>query len=61
MKYLCRIYIPQMDKANIEVSTYEKALSVLGVTEADERHRVMGLNCEDVYFNGTDNYIRIRL
>ena len=53
------MYIPQRDKANIERDTFEDGLKLLGKTELDIKQRVEWLNCEDVYFHGTNDYIRI--
>jgi hypothetical protein len=60
MKILVRIYVPQGDKANIEVKTIEKAYSLLKQTEHNIKQRVKWNNFEDIFFNDTKNYIRIQ-
>ena len=59
MRYLVRIYIPQKDKADIEVDSFEKAIKLLNVNPLDESQRVEWGSIEDVYFKGTRDYIRI--
>lgn len=59
MKILVRIYIPQGDKANIEVKTIEKAYSLLKQTEHNIKQRVSWSNYEDIYFHGTKDYVRV--
>ena len=60
MKILVRIYIPQGDKANIEVKTLDRAYSLLKQTEENIKQRVKWNNYEDIFFNDTNNYIRIQ-
>lgn len=59
MKILVRIYVPQGDKANIEVKTLDRAYSLLSQTEHNIKQRVKWCNFEDIYFNDTNNYLRI--
>ena len=59
MKILVRIYIPQKDKANIDVKTLDEAYLLLGVKEGDEKQRVKWCSFEDIYFKNTKDYIRI--
>lgn len=60
MKILVRIYIPQGDKTNIGAKTLEKAYSLLNQTEHNIKQRVKWSNYEDIFFNDTNNYIRIQ-
>ena len=59
MRVLVRIYIPQKDKANIEVKSEDQALKLLKQTKDNESQRVKWLGNEDVYFKGTKDYYRI--
>ena len=59
MQYLCRIYIPQKDKANIIKNTLDEALELLGQTldNLKEVHPIIA--DKEYHFNNTKNYIRI--
>jgi len=61
MEILIRIYVPNGDKANIELSnsTLERALEILEEKESNIIQRVIWANFEDIYFHNTKNYIRI--
>lgn len=58
---LVREYIPNSDKVNTEVSSLEDAFKLLNKTKYDISQRVMWLGFEDIFFNRTSNYIRIKL
>jgi hypothetical protein len=59
MKILVRIYVPQKDKTNITVNTIDEALKILGKSLDDVYLKHDWLNLVDLYFVGTNNYIRI--
>lgn len=59
MKILVRIYVPQGDKINVFRDNLEDAVKLLGVSLDDTKQRLKWCNCEDIYFKGTNNYIRI--
>ena len=58
---LVREYIPNSDKVNTEVSSLEDAFKLLNKTKYDISQRVKWLNFEDIFFNRTSDYIRIKL
>jgi hypothetical protein len=58
-KYLCRIYVPQRDKLNVSKGTLNEALTLLNQTLDNVKVKINWLNIEDIYFNNTQNYIRI--
>ena len=59
MKYLVRIYHTNKDKQNENVNTLERALQLIGKQENEVYLRVNWLNFTDLFFIGTNDYIRI--
>jgi hypothetical protein len=59
MEILVRKYISNGDKSNKKVTTIEEALKVLGRDLNTVYLKVDFLNCVDLFFTGTDNYLRI--
>lgn len=57
--YLVRKYHANKDKQNETVSTLECALKIIGKTEADIYTRVNWLHFTDLFFIGTNDYIRV--
>jgi len=60
MEILTRKYIKNGDKSNKKVDNIEDALRIIGRTVAQTKQIVCWLNLVDIYFEGTDNYIRIK-
>lgn len=59
MKILVRRYVSNADKVNDTVDTIEQALKILDKTHNDVYLKLDWLNCVDLFFVGTKNYIRI--
>lgn len=59
MEILTRKYTKNGDKSNKKVDTIEQALKIVGRTVAQTKDIVPWLNYVDIFFDGTDNYIRI--
>jgi len=59
MEILVRKYITNGDKSNKKVSTLEEALKILGKDLNTVYLKVDFLNCVDLFFTGTNNYLRI--
>lgn len=59
VKFLCRLYRPQGDKDNIYRDTLNESLDLLGVKLWIIKSITSYLNCTDLHFLGTNNYIRI--
>jgi hypothetical protein len=61
MNVLVRIYMKNADKTNVNVESEEAGFKLLKKTEYDVSLRHKWLNFEDIYFNKTKDYIRVRL
>lgn len=59
MEILVRRYLKNSDKVNDKVKTIEQALNILGKEHKDVYLKVDWLNCVDLFFVGTNDYIRI--
>ena len=59
MQILVRKYVKNSDKSNKKVDTIEEALKILGRDLNTVYLKVDFLNCVDLFFTGTDNYLRI--
>lgn len=59
MAVLVRKHVPQGDKINVRKVNLSEGLKVLGKKESDIINRVKWLNMEDLFFAGTEDYIRI--
>lgn len=59
MEILTRKYIKNGDKSNKKVDDIDTALRIIGRTVAQTKQIIYWLNHVDIYFEGTDNYIRI--
>ena len=59
MKYLVRIYHNQKDKQNESTNDWECALKYIGKSESDICQKVDWLYFTDIFFRGTNNYIRV--
>lgn len=59
MKYLVRIYHANKDKQNESTNDFKIALRHVNKTENEIYLRVNWLHYTDLYFIGTNNYIRV--
>jgi len=59
MQILVRKYVKNGDKDNRKVNTIEEALKSLGKEFKDVYLKTEFLNCVDLFFIGTKNYLRI--
>ena len=59
MKYLVRIYHTNKDKQNESTNDWERALKYIGKSESDIYHKVNWLHYTDVFFQNTNDYIRV--
>ena len=59
VNYMCRIYLPQRDKSNIDRPTLKHAFDLIGESFKNIRSFTPFLNCIDIHFVGTNDYIRI--
>ncbi len=59
MEILVRKYIKNGDKSNKKVDDIDTALRIVGRTIAQTKCIVPWLNYVDIFFEGTDNYIRV--
>lgn len=59
MEVLVRKYVTNGDKSNKKVSTIEEALKILGKDLKTVYLKVDFLNCVDLFFTGTNDYLRI--
>lgn len=59
MSVLVRKYVKNGDKINISKDTLEEGLKILGKTEDDISLRVPWMNFEDIFFEKTNDYIRV--
>lgn len=59
MEILTRKYIKNGDKSNKKVDDIDTALRIIGRTVAQTKQIVCWLNYVDIFFEGTENYIRI--
>ncbi len=59
MEILVRKYTKNGDKSNKKVEGIDVALKAIGRTVAQTKQIVCWLNYVDIFFEGTDNYIRV--
>lgn len=59
MEILVRKYITNGDKSNKKVSTIEEAIKILGRDLNTVYLKVEWLNYVDLFFTGTNDYLRI--
>lgn len=59
MTILVRKYIKNGDKSNKTVTSIDEALRILGKEFKDIYLKVDWLNCVDLFFIGTNDYLRI--
>jgi hypothetical protein len=59
MEILVRKYITNGDKSNKKVSTIEEAIKILGRDLNTVNLKVEWLNYVDLFFTGTNDYLRI--
>lgn len=59
MTILVRKYVKNGDKSNKTVDSIDKALKILGKELKDNYLHVEWLNCVDLFFIGTNDYLRI--
>ena len=59
MQILVRQYVPQRDKTNTKVNTIEEALKLLDKSLSEVYFKHDWLNHVDLYFTGTNDYLRI--
>jgi hypothetical protein len=59
MPVLVRKYVKNGDKSNITKDTLSEGLELLNKTESDISLRVSWCNMEDIFFEGTNDYIRV--
>lgn len=59
MKILVRQYVKNSDKSNKTVDSIDEALRLIGKSFKDVYLKVEWLNQVDLYFIGTDDYLRV--
>ena len=59
MKYLIRIYHTNKDKQNEQTNDFETALKYVNKTEKEVYLKVNWLHYTDLFFIGTNDYIRV--
>jgi hypothetical protein len=59
MKVLVRQYVNNGDKSNKIVNTIDEALEVLGMSLNEVHLVVSWLNNVDLFFRGTNDYLRV--
>lgn len=59
MKYLIRKYHTNKDKQNESTNSFDIALQYIGKTESDIYLKVDWLHFTDLFFIGTNDYIRV--
>ena len=59
MKILVRQYVKNSDKSNKTVASIDEALRLIGKSFKDVYLKVEWLNQVDLFFVGTDDYLRI--